>query len=131
MKYDEISREIVLVIPLKTTVEDIGSRKITITLGAETEIGRLYKEYDIELEITDQEEESAVAAVGIQPKEEKEDTSKQDKPAEEEEEVEEREPFVFMQFKKPIPGLPGLVVPPISAAQAELVNTPVDEIPED
>ena len=81
MKYDEISREIVLVIPLKTTVEDIGSRKITITLGVETEIGRLYKEYDIELEITDQEEESAVAAVDIQPKEEKEDTSKQDKPA--------------------------------------------------
>lgn len=53
MQYDEITRQIALVIPLKTTEEDIGSRKFTVTLKSETEIGPMYKEYEVELEITD------------------------------------------------------------------------------
>ena len=46
------------------------------------------------------------------------------------ESVPEKEQLVVIEQQKPVPGLPNLVVPPITKSQEELLNTPIKDIPE-
>ena len=75
------------------------------------------------------EKEEEDRAVDLSEQEE-EDSSEKEQSIVANEDVPEKEELVIIDLKNPVPGLPNLIVPPISKEQEELLNTPVDQIPE-